>query len=381
MVGRRRGSSQQVLEARSKEIVQSATILDLGSFRYKVSSQSVADTFYDISFGPDGWRCTCPYHLYGKRRCKHIRAVCSIVMDTGRLADEVRKEVAVTEPCVTCTFCQGTDCIKRGVRRNKNGTVPRYKCNSCGHKFTHNPGFVGRHHPPEVITDVLQSYAAGLSTTKIIDCLAKKGIGVSAATVLRWARDYGNLLKRFQRTCMRTGYVWHADEIHFKVRGQSRWMFGVMDSETKLIIAHDTAEDKFGYDAAGLFEAAVRAAGKRPDVLVTDGLAGFKVGYTKAMYTKAVPRTVHVADVGIRDRHPANNVYERFNGEIRDRIARVRGFKSKDPALLALLIIYHNFMRPHGGLGGRTPAEAVGITISGPDKWRTLIGHTALFCA
>ena len=150
-----------MLEARGREIAQNGIILDIGSGRYRVSSQSVADAFYDVSFGPDGWRCTCRYHLYGKRRCKHIRAVCSIVMDTGRLADEVRKEVAVTEPCVTCTFCQGTDCIKRGVRRNKSCTVPRYKCNSCGHKFTHNPGFVGRHHPPEVITDVLQSYAAG----------------------------------------------------------------------------------------------------------------------------------------------------------------------------------------------------------------------------
>ena len=62
---------------------------------------------------------------------------------------------------------------------------------------------------------------------------------------------------------------------------------------------------------------------------------------------------------------------KRFNGEIRDRIARVRGFKSEDPTLLGLLIPYHNFMRPHGGLGGRTPAEAAGITIAGPDKWRT----------
>ena len=370
-----------MLEARGKEIVQSGTILDLGSFQYKVSSQSVADAFYDVSFGPDGWRCTCPYHLHGERRCKHIRAVCSIVMDTGRLADEGRKGMTVTEPCVTCTFCQGTDCTKRGTRKNKNGTVPRYRCGCCGHKFTHNPGFVGRHHPPEVITDVLQSYAAGLSTSRITDCLAKKGISVSASTVLRWASDYGNLLERYQKTCMRTGYVWHADEIYFKVQGRPRWMFGVMDAETKLIIAHDTAQDKFKYDAAGLFEAAVRAAGRRPDVLITDGLAGFKTGYTKAMYTKAMPRTVHVADVGIRDRHSANNAYERFNGEIRDRIARVRGFKSQNPALLGMLIIYHNFMRPHGGLGGRTPAEAAGITISGLDKWRTLIGHAALFCA
>ena len=158
-------------------------------------------------------------------------------------------------------------------------------------------------------------------------------------------------------------------------------MFGVMDAETKLIIAHDAAQDKIGYDAAGLFEDAIKAAGRCPDMLITDGLAGFKKGYTKAMYTKTMSRTVHVADVGIRDRHPANNAYERFNGEIRDRIARVRGFKSQNPALLGLLIIYHNFMRPHGGLGGRTPTEAAGITISDPDKWRTLIGHAALFCA
>ena len=74
-------------------------------------------------------------------------------------------------------------------------------------------------------------------------------------------------------------------------------------------------------------------------------------------------------------------MYERFNGEIRDRIARIRGFKSRDPALLGLLITYHNFMRPHGGLGGRTSVEVAGIPIADPDKWRTLIGHAALLCA
>ena len=71
---------------------------------------------------------------------------------------------------------------------------------------------------------------------------------------------------------MRTGYVWHADYIHFKVRGIPRWMFGVMDAVIKLIIAHDTAEDKFKYNATELFKDAIKAAGKHPDVLVTDGL-------------------------------------------------------------------------------------------------------------
>ena len=175
MARRRRGSSQQVLESRGREIVQNGTVLDIGSNRYRVSSQSVADAFYDVSFGPDGWGCTCPYHLHGERRCKHIRAVCSIVMDTGRLAGEGRKGLTIAEPCVTCTFCQGTDCTKRGVRKNTNCTVPRYRCGCCGRRFTHNPGFVGRHHPPEVVTDVLQSHAAGLSTNRIPRLPGKEG--------------------------------------------------------------------------------------------------------------------------------------------------------------------------------------------------------------
>ena len=34
---------------------------------------------------------------------------------------------------------------------------------------------------------------------------------------------------------------------------------------------------------------------------------------------------------------------------------------------------------PHGSLDGRTSAETAGITISGPDKWRTLMGRAASF--
>ena len=35
--------------------------------------------------------------------------------------------------------------------------------------------------------------------------------------------------------------------------------------------------------------------------------------------------------------------------------------------------IYHNFIRPHEGLDGKTPAEACGIKIEGKNKWLTLI--------
>lgn len=35
--------------------------------------------------------------------------------------------------------------------------------------------------------------------------------------------------------------------------------------------------------------------------------------------------------------------------------------------------VFHNYIRQHEGLDGRTPSEAYGIAIVGNDKWRTLV--------
>ena len=39
--------------------------------------------------------------------------------------------------------------------------------------------------------------------------------------------------------------------------------------------------------------------------------------------------------------------------------------------------IYHNYIRSHMGLDGKTPAEACGITINGENKWKTLIQNAS----
>lgn len=35
--------------------------------------------------------------------------------------------------------------------------------------------------------------------------------------------------------------------------------------------------------------------------------------------------------------------------------------------------MFHNYLRPHMGLDGKTPAEKCGIKINGNNKWITLI--------
>jgi hypothetical protein len=72
-----------------------------------------------------------------------------------------------------------------------------------------------------------------------------------------------------------------------------------------------------------------------------------------------------------------NNKMERINGEIRDREKTMRGLKKKDTPILQGMQIFHNYIRPHEGLDGATPAEACGIQIKGENKWITLIQNAS----
>jgi hypothetical protein len=70
-----------------------------------------------------------------------------------------------------------------------------------------------------------------------------------------------------------------------------------------------------------------------------------------------------------------NSKVERLNGSVRDREVVMRGMDHKESAqeLLEAMRIYHNYIRKHEGLDGKTPAEASGIRIEGVNKWLTLI--------
>jgi hypothetical protein len=67
---------------------------------------------------------------------------------------------------------------------------------------------------------------------------------------------------------------------------------------------------------------------------------------------------------------------ERLNGEIRDREKVVRGLKKNESPLIDGYQIYHNYIRPHMSLEGKTPSEMAGIKVEGENKWITLIQNS-----
>jgi len=58
-----------------------------------------------------------------------------------------------------------------------------------------------------------------------------------------------------------------------------------------------------------------------------------------------------------------------MNGEVRDREKVMRGLKRMDTPILKGVQIYHNYIRPHEGLKGATPADKAGIKVEGVNKW------------
>ena len=51
--------------------------------------------------------------------------------------------------------------------------------------------------------------------------------------------------------------------------------------------------------------------------------------------------------------------------------------KREDSPILDGYRIFHNHVRPHMALDGKTPAEACGIEVQGNDKWMTLIQNAS----
>jgi transposase-like protein len=364
-------ATSNIREERGKAIVEASNqIKRVNEKEYAVLSQSNHGV-YEVLKTSIGWMCQCPDHIYRGVKCKHIFAV--------EFSSQIRKEVQIRriEPetnAQACRFCGSNQIVHAGMRHNKNGDLQKYLCRSCGHYFTINIGFEKMHATPQIITSAMQLYFTGESLRNVQKFLRLQGVKVSHVAILKWIRKYVALMNKYlEKIKPNVSDTWRADELYVKIKGDMKYLFALMDDETRFWIAQEIADSKYTHDARTLFRAGVKATGKKPMILITDGLQAYHDACNKEFWTmKKETRTEHIRHITIRgDRN--NNKMERFNGEIRDREKTMRGLKTKDTPILLGYQIFHNYIRPHEGLKGKTPSEACGIRIEGKNKWITLI--------
>jgi transposase-like protein len=335
---------------------------------YEILSQS-GHGKYEVLNTSLGWMCQCPDHIYRGVKCKHIYAV--------EISNSLRKEVAVRRiaPIETLTefiYCGSSNLKKDGVRRNKSGTIQKFYCRNCHKYMTFNLGFEKMKHNPQAITSAMQLYFSGESLRNTQKSLRLLGVEVSHKTVFMWIKKYVRLMRDYaEKLTPNVSDTWRADEIYVKVRGDMKYLFAMMDDETRFLIAQEVAETKMKHDARVLFFRAKRLMGKQPKTLITDGLPSYSLACEQVF-----EGTNHIRKITLNGKVHNNNKMERLNGEIRDREKTMRGLKRKRTVILEGYQLYHNFIREHQALG-KTPAEACGIQIQGSNKWITLIQNAS----
>jgi transposase-like protein len=343
-------------------------------FEYIVNSQSKEGKQYRVLKTIEGWSCTCPDYNYRGWTCKHIYAV----QISFNLRQEVKKNLVISpiDSVSECAFCQSASIKKYGIRRNRSGDIQRYICEFCKRTFSVNIGFERMKHNPQAITTAMQLYFSGESLRNTQKSLRLLGVQVCFKTVYNWIEKYTQLMEKYiEKIQPQLSDVWRADEIYVKIKGDKKYLFALMDDETRYWIAQEVANRKEGHDATALFWKGRHIAGKKPVRIITDGLDSYSQAFRRvydSSFTKQIPYTEHVKEIALTGQIH-NNKMERMNGEIRDREKTMRGLKTMDTPILKGYQIYHNFVRPHEALKGQTPADLCGIEVKGENKWVTLI--------
>jgi transposase-like protein len=238
-------------------------------------------------------------------------------------------------------------------------------------------------HDPKAITLTMDLYFKNVSLRKICDHLKQfYNLKVNPTTPMRWVKKYLKLLSQYSEQFKPdVSDVWHTDEmtVNIKKEGEKRykeWIWNIMDSETRYLLACRVTKDRFIKDAVKPLKDAKDRANKRPRAIVTDGLQA---------YNKAIPSLFYKNDEVIRNPHlrlkdfetkPNNNIVERLNGTYRERLKVMRGLPDSENAeeFLEGLRVYYNYIRPHQSLNGLTPSEVANIPVDlSGNRWLKMI--------
>jgi transposase-like protein len=294
------------------------------------------------------------------------------------MREKVSENVVIKPVEITaCIFCHSSKNLKKfGLRHNKYGDIQRFLCADCRRTFSVNLGFERMKHSPQGITTAMQLYFSGESLRNTARSLRLLGVQVSHKTVFMWIKKYTALMEKYlDKITPQVSDTWRADELFLKVKGNMKYLYALMDDQTRFWIAQEVADTKYTADLRPLFKLGKAVAEKQPKTLITDGAANFHEAYTKEFYTRK-NGTEHIQEIRMGGK-VHNNKMERMNGEIRDRERVMRTLEKADTPILTGMQIFHNYVRPHMALKGKTPSEAAGIKVEGENKWLTIIQNAA----
>ncbi len=261
------------------------------------------------------------------------------------------KFTTTTTYTVNCPVCQSDHVWKIGKQNDQQ----RYRCKECKKNFRANGKAQGRRMDAELMGSAIRDYFTGKSYKQIAEGLKEEydlPKEPSKATIYEWVTEYSKeAAKEMKGHKAKTGGHWVADEMEVKVGGKKAWLWNVMDSETRYILASYLTPRRDAKAATVVLRRAAEAADKPPKSITTDKLKS----YIKPV-REILPEARHIQSEGMRA-SINNNLSERLQGTFRDRIKTLRGLEGIQSGNRYLdgWTLTYNLFRNHESLGNKPP--------------------------
>lgn len=128
-----------------------------------------------------------------------------------------------------------------------------------------------------------------------------QGLNVSHVAIYKWIKKYVSLMQGcLDKIAPNVSDTWRTDELYLKVKGNTKYLYALMDDDTRFWIAQQIADSKYTQDVQPLFKQGKELAFKKPETLISDGAPNFHIAYKKELFSLKSPRTKHIQHILMR---------------------------------------------------------------------------------
>ena len=222
-------------------------------------------------------------------------------------------------------------------------------------------------------------YYKGNSPRDIQDTIYQSfGLRIHYSTISRWNNRFMGKINTFTNTLRsQTSDTMHIDEQMLSVKGEHRWCWNALDSDSRFLLATQITKVRRIKDARGIIQKAKVKISQKPDYVTTDK-GKFYVKALRREFPTRARDDVFFNKKGINHltSKMGNQIIARYHATFRERDKVIRVFKSENMAQRYVdnWQTFYNFVRPHQSFNGLTPAEMAGLNIGAQrNRWLDLI--------
>ena len=222
-------------------------------------------------------------------------------------------------------------------------------------------------YPVHIIIAAIVMFFAGNNSFRKIALIMRllHNITISHTSISNWCTRFAPLFHNISLELIPSldfnSDEWHSDETVVKINGKKHYLWFIIDSETRFVLAFHLSPFRSSPQAFSLLNQVGSLPG-RPSSIVSDRYSAY-CQPVKSFGAK------HIRVQSFKDAI-SNNIIEAFNKQFKSWYKTKQGFCSFDSAnnLISMFVFFFNFVRPHSSLNDLTPAQVAGLSLSSSQK-------------